>query len=369
MDFSISASGNATIIQSCAANPYVQQGILNSDAVKAQFVEQCTATCTGQIVAQVDYYGQNLGGGGLMIGVALPLIMQGLLVSCWRMWTKPTIRAGLLLFAMILSVIDAGVNIAGKARTPSQLNEDLRRYVMLLVIVPTIRGCFVVAAASIRYAAVYTSRTRQHMVIGVLSFLGLVSMGLGIGIGVRDVNERLSVTKAFWGTIIISPMAYIIGGLVTFTKQLRLTQERTKSAGSGSSQVRSLQMANNMIMGFGFAACIIVIVVSQTLDASTSYYLSPTQFLASNIWAVLENAFEIITMIQGAVAMRFRSHNGQNTSSNKGRPQPSKAQLGPEGTSARDVRPNDSHKQLTLGDTVENGVLRGGHTERGGRNV
>ncbi|KAI8819687.1 uncharacterized protein EV422DRAFT_533927 [Fimicolochytrium jonesii] len=108
-------------VEACAADPLVQGAVLSDPTVQAGITQKCMAqiglvvqTATDRCTATVNDMSTTYGSTSILIGFTLPLIYLGLSVSIWRMWTKPSLRGGLLLFAMVLTVVDSGTLIAGK---------------------------------------------------------------------------------------------------------------------------------------------------------------------------------------------------------------------------------------------------------------
>ncbi|KAI8819686.1 uncharacterized protein EV422DRAFT_579309 [Fimicolochytrium jonesii] len=302
----------------CAMDTTVQAMVLGSPAVQAGIKD----ICTEQAMPVLDEYASLYGSTSIMVGFTLPLIALGVSVALYRIFTKPSVRGGILLFAMMLTVVDSGTLVAGKIYTPSWIASHSDTYISMLMIGPALRNGFVLIAASMRFSVVYTSVTRQRILIGFLSFIAFLSMALPLGLGFKDLRGQGWVGKAYWYAIMIGPIAYIVAGIATFTAKLRSTQRRVAGGGGGNSRIGSLETANNLIMGFGIAACLVTISVGLALDTTSlvvndNMYVAPTAFLAGACWTVCENCFEGITMIQNAFSQRSRHVPSHVNSSSK----------------------------------------------------
>ncbi|KAJ3176574.1 hypothetical protein HDU85_006868 [Gaertneriomyces sp. JEL0708] len=256
---------------------------------------------------QVDYYAYNYALPGLIVGAAWPFVFLGLGISMWRIYTKPSPRATMLLLAMIMCAGE-GVAIAGaKVVKPyTVLVKVHRAYTVAMVTFGALRMMFLLLGSGMRFGAVYASHKLRNAVIGIVGTLAVAATVATLAVGYYDLVEKKGITvrPIFWGLTAILPVVYLVVGFAVFTRSLRKAAKAFKTSNAGMSH---LQLANDGIMAITLAVVIASLAVEFSLDIKTSYFVTPNVYLLNTIWTVGENCFEVLTIWQRGVASAQRS--------------------------------------------------------------
>ncbi|KAJ3176721.1 hypothetical protein HDU87_004860 [Geranomyces variabilis] len=322
------------VVAQCMANPAVIDTLTE--------VIRSDPTFNAQLDGAIDQAALSYGGPGVLIGTAWPIIMAALMISSWRFKTSPSIRAGILLVAVILNIGDALNQSLGKTTSVFIMtgsNPHITTYKNLCIIFSQLRFGLLFWAAAYRFAAVYPSpRTRRNLVIGMAAIsVGLTTLTMAIGLS--ELHKTETVSKTYWGVIIILPVIYVIIGMGVFTRTLRNAQKDIKS--STPSPMTHLQISNNILMGLTMVCCIVVVFVTQLLDSVENPYVIPTTLICGTFWTFLENAFELLTIFQKLQSAHSSAANQSSSrTGGKGKTgQSTKVLGGKGGMSASDLEP------------------------------
>ncbi|KAJ3011542.1 hypothetical protein HKX48_006779 [Thoreauomyces humboldtii] len=310
----------------CAADAAVQQLVIGSSdpAVQALILESPVVTTT------LAYYGEIVdslynidGGGSIIIGCAWPVVAFGLGVSIWRLMTKPSLRAGMLLVVMALTICD--LSVISWARSSDLRNiyqVHLWRYGKLLISFSVARSALLVIASLLRYRAVFVKQLHQQILVGGGSVIAIGAMVGAYVTGYMGLYAKNGegVTNAFWGIGIIQPILYSVLGLATFTLKLRKNRVPgvSSSTSEGGRRMRDLEVVNNILMFTTIGFCVVVCAVVFGGDKN-SYYPTVVQISASAYWSVGENTFELLasfknTADKSVANMRSTSRSGNGPS-------------------------------------------------------
>ncbi|KAJ3190509.1 hypothetical protein HDU85_000811 [Gaertneriomyces sp. JEL0708] len=251
---------------------------------------------------QVDYYAYNYALPGIILGCAWPLVILGLGIAIWRISTKPSPRALMLLLSMILCFGEGAAIAGAKVVKPYSVSINVHRaYTISMVTFGTLRMMFLLLASALRFGAVYASHKLRQALIAVVGAIAVVSAVAALAVAYIDLvgKNGITVPPSFWALTAISPVMYLIVGVAVFTRSLRKAARAFKTSNAGLSY---LQMTNNGIMAITLGAVIITLAVEFSLDIATSYFVTPNVYLFNTVWTVGENCFEILTIWQRTAA-------------------------------------------------------------------
>ncbi|KAI8995868.1 hypothetical protein BC832DRAFT_317724 [Gaertneriomyces semiglobifer] len=261
----------------------------------------CFATVEGVTAVanvQADYYAVNYGIPGIIIGCAWPLIFCGLAMAIRRVMTKPSLRAICLLIAMIGTFAEAAAVSTGKKLKPyEEFPSAARGYITAMMVAAHFRAFFLMLASAVRFSVVYNNATVRRIVVGATCIVAFLGSHSALILGLYQIHglDRESVTFHFWVLSMICPVTYIIVGLSVFTRALRAAVQaiRTKD-----DKLTKVQMSNNVLMAVTIGSCVGALIITIVLDVGVSYYVTPVIFLLTTVWAVGENSFEYLTILQ-----------------------------------------------------------------------
>ncbi|KAJ3012732.1 hypothetical protein HKX48_006107 [Thoreauomyces humboldtii] len=322
-------------ITQCADDLSVQQLVINSPSPVVQQLIQ-NSTTVAYIVAYVEAEARRqcnagleelynieaqVGGASIIIGCAWPIVALGVAIAAWRIATKPSIRAALLVVIMALTIAD--VTVVSWSRS-----SDLRYiyidhpwlYGKLLIAFSVARSALVLIASCLRYSVVLMDKNHQRMIVAAGIVIGLCSMTGEYVTAYTSLQQSgaQSVSNTFWAITCINPIVYSILGLATFTLQLRKARIRT---GVVNRQMRNLEIVNTILGLVTILFCIVVLGdILSSSSSLASYYPTPIQIAASAYWAVGENAFEVLALFKTSAESTVTSRqtpNGEGPSNSK----------------------------------------------------
>ncbi|KAI8820023.1 uncharacterized protein EV422DRAFT_507171 [Fimicolochytrium jonesii] len=190
-------------------------------AVAAPEVQEGVEYCTG-IATQFDEDIGSNGGSAIIMGMGWPMIGLGLVVSGWRLKTRPDLRAYLLFACTCLSVADCAVLAWARSNPYSYTYRDhLYLFSVLLIPWSIVRNSTLLMASALRFRAILTNKPHQKALVAGLIIIATATGAAELGIAYRDVlqNEFLGgISSYFWGISVIKPLVYSLVGLGTFTK-------------------------------------------------------------------------------------------------------------------------------------------------------
>ncbi|KAJ3170627.1 hypothetical protein HDU88_008529 [Geranomyces variabilis] len=272
-----------------------QSGI---DAYKAG-VAECQAG-----LETLYFIEQQVGGSSILLGSSWPAVFLGLVVSIWRVWTKPSVRAGLLFVIMCLTVCDVAVLTWARSGDLRNIyGTHLYRFGKLLIAFSVARGALMLIASSLRYRIVLISTRHQRILVTVAMVLGIGSATAEYIAGYTslEANKAQGVSNVFWGFSVVNPVAFAVMGLATFTLQLR--RNRVVVSGyvpsDNARQMRNLEYINNALILMTVVCAVITITTVYAADPD-SYYITPVEVTACAYWAVGENLFEVLALFKGS---------------------------------------------------------------------
>ncbi|KAI8816076.1 uncharacterized protein EV422DRAFT_572137 [Fimicolochytrium jonesii] len=290
---------SASVLSALLSNPAVQKALSNNAAIQLAIFNSPAAQA--QIAATVSYTVDSTalryGGPSIIIGLTVAVALFSVGVATWRLFSKRNVRGYLLLVTSILTVMDSLTGVWGKVNPPSAVfgERHVVGYVMALLVVPEVRDFTLNVAAAYRYAAVYTDERQSRAVLVAQSTIAFAVTAAGVGIAIPDLLRQGYVRKSFWGLAAVHPIIYVATGLATFTYKLRVAQSSVNSATNNrDSKLANLEIANNLIMAFTFAAAISGIVVVTYYDVAASIYVIPTEMFLCALWTLGENFFEAL---------------------------------------------------------------------------
>ncbi|KAJ3146890.1 hypothetical protein HDU89_005920 [Geranomyces variabilis] len=246
------------------------------------------------------------GGPAVFVGTTWPLLIISLVISSWRLKTKPSPRAILLFVACVINVCDTANSTYGKMISPIVLQGDnatATAYYYMLIIFGQYRCAIIFAAASYRFAAVYTDPNIHRWVTMSMCGFAAVASTANVAIGVHEYATTLRVSKLFWGLLIILPLTYIVLGIGVFSFVLWKAQREVRAASSNvmgeqASTMSQLQNANNILMVLTIICAATVVGVTQALDADSNQYVIPVTLFCNTLWSLMENCFELLARAQ-----------------------------------------------------------------------
>ncbi|KAI8920907.1 hypothetical protein DFJ77DRAFT_447819 [Powellomyces hirtus] len=274
-------------------------------------IQQCLANATvvgyfkqTYVYPQITKYAVDYGGPGILLGTAWPFVAAALAMALWRMITRPTTRAGLLLFCVALNIADC-VNLSwGRSVDPFHLQTRVKGHYYMAIIFSQAKIGMLLAATAFRFTAVINDTIWRRRVAIIISFIAVTFSSVLIGIGVQDINARSQVSKLYWALAPINPAIYFVTGVTTFTIHLR--RAAASAATDSTGFTRSLYQyahTNDLLMCLTLIIAIAIIGVTQALDSQKNKYVVPITVMLSTIWTFAENAFEVISLLQEAEEM------------------------------------------------------------------
>ncbi|KAI9005986.1 hypothetical protein BC832DRAFT_461209 [Gaertneriomyces semiglobifer] len=245
----------------CFANPAVV------DAIKA-----ATIAATVPVVAKqvIDAYA----GPGVLIGTTWPVILLTLAITTWRTYHVRSVRAWLLLFAVLINMTNAVNATMIRVLPPSELH--LPTHLTMACVLSNYKMAFVASAGAWRFGQVFAVEARKKLVIwGLTAFFMGWATALSI-LGCVELNRNQRVSKAYWGLVVGIAVVYIIAGALTFTRVLQKMEDEfknispRKSKSTASSQaplsITYLRISNNIAISVTLLCALLAIIVSQAFD-------------------------------------------------------------------------------------------------------
>ncbi|KAJ3159517.1 hypothetical protein HDU86_001526 [Geranomyces michiganensis] len=292
--------------------PSVQELILETELVKS-IVQNATAKLNYYVdqyeaqIALLYYIEAQVGGASIIIGMAWPAVLLGVVVSVWRIITKPSFRAALLLAVMGLTVADVTVITWARSSDLRDIYiENSFLYGKLLVTFSIARNALLLIASCLRYRVVFKNTTHQHLLVIAGTVIAISSTAASYRLGFDSLNESnaTSVSNAFWTCAAINPIVTAVLGFATFTLKLRANRFPTAVAQSDSARhgdrfMRNLELINSGLMATTiFLATTVVATVYADTYGPFSYYPAPLEVTACAYWGVGENLFEVVALFK-----------------------------------------------------------------------
>ncbi|KAJ3155716.1 hypothetical protein HDU86_004185 [Geranomyces michiganensis] len=205
---------------------------------------------------------------------------------------------------MLLTVCDVAVSTWARSSDLRVVYKDnLFLYGRLLMAFSIIRNQLLLVASSLRYRIVLINSTHQKMLVCSATVLALVAMTAEYVTGFTSLVEKegTGVSRAFWFYSTISPAAFSIMGLMTFTLQLRRNRITVANgeASDSARQLQNLEAINNMLI-FGTVTCGVATILTAFLADPDSYYITPLEVTTCAYWAVGENMFEVLALFKAS---------------------------------------------------------------------
>ncbi|KAJ3181912.1 hypothetical protein HDU85_003429 [Gaertneriomyces sp. JEL0708] len=283
----------ATLV--CLANPEV-----------VSYVRDATIAATVPVVAKqvIDAYG----GPGVLLGTAWPVILLTLAITTWRTYHVRSVRAWLLLFAVLINMTN-GVNATMlRIIPPSELH--LPTHLIMACVLSNYKMAFVASAGAWRFGQVFAVESRKKLVIwGLTAFFMAWATALSI-LGCVEINRNQRVSKTYWGLVVGIAVVYIIAGALTFTRVLQkmenefkiISPRKVKSTASSQAplSITYLRISNNIAIGVTLLCAFLAIVVSQAFDSVANPYVLSGTLLITSTWNLAEAMFEVFTIFQQA---------------------------------------------------------------------
>ncbi|KAJ3182415.1 hypothetical protein HDU87_008579 [Geranomyces variabilis] len=276
-------------------------------------IEQCESGIAAYEAGMETLYNieMQVGGSSILLGTSWPAVFLGLVVSIWRVWTKPSVRACLLFAIMCLTEDLVEKKVCDVAVLTWARSGDLRNiygthlylFGKLLIPFSVVRGALMVIASSLRYRIVLISSERQRFLVGSAIVIGVGSATAEYITGYTSLaaNEAKSVSNVFWAFSVVNPIMFAIMGLSTFTLQLR--RSRVDASGyvpsENARQMRNLETINNALILMTVVCAVITITTVYAADPD-SYFITPVEVTACAYWAVGENLFEVLALFKGS---------------------------------------------------------------------
>jgi amino acid transporter len=205
-----------------------------------------------------------------------------------------------------------------KGLPPLELKAQASLYSKLLVMFSQFRECFVFIASAWRYAAVFPQIQVRRILTWGMVIVGVVITIVTMTIGYTDINKYGKAQRPFWVLTIVLPVIYIVVGLAAFTRKLYNATKQIKSH-TGESTLPYLVISNNILMTTTMSACLVVIIISQSLDTHANPFVIPASIMVGITWVFAESMFEVLTLFQKAAsaassaASKVRSATAQNS--------------------------------------------------------
>ncbi|KAI8586306.1 hypothetical protein BDZ88DRAFT_429756 [Geranomyces variabilis] len=310
-------------ITACVINSVVQQFILTSPQVVAS-QKAAMATAQAAVIKAANDAAAAYGGPGVLVGVCWPIVVTALVISSWRLKTKPSWRSTLLFIGVLLNVGDVVNLTVAKMTSPFEINPDYSTslysylYTDLLVIFSQARMGLIFWSCSWRFGAVYASPQIRKMLNIGMGLYGMAIAAASIATGLHDLATTRRASKAYWALASIPiPVLYVIIGVGVFTRTLSKSRREIKS--SSGDGLKHLEVSNNILMGLSGATTIVLLIIGQSLDTQTNPYVVPTAFFLATFWTFLENTFELLTIFQKVTsATNTEKKNSQHQASASG---------------------------------------------------
>ncbi|KAI9003601.1 hypothetical protein BC832DRAFT_84043 [Gaertneriomyces semiglobifer] len=120
-------------------------------------VETCTGNpavmgffMTNFVYPQITLYATDYGGPGILLGTAWPFVFAAFAIAVWRVYTRPSLRAALLLAATSVNVADCANVTWARSIDPLKLRLMVKQYLYLAIIFAQIKVAILIWAAGIR---------------------------------------------------------------------------------------------------------------------------------------------------------------------------------------------------------------------------
>ncbi|TPX71862.1 hypothetical protein SpCBS45565_g00864 [Spizellomyces sp. 'palustris'] len=277
---------------------------LNDLGVQSQVTSIVTSQVTAQIMpvamAAAQQAGEAFGGAGVVTGVSIPLIAGNLFISLWRIITnKRNIRAYVLLGGAMGSLIGLIALLFGVlqfyGRTVPVSAAGLVGFVIQLICV-NVAGTFrfAVPLRQAQYRRIFTFVSIAYAVAVGVAVIAKGLLEMRSWAWIPGENDAYSYTVAVLCTMEL--VWYAIAGFVCFSWELRKTFTAVAGSSSGTSKLKSLEIANHALMGFVCAIVVLNLALGKKLVEDATFN-SCSAILFCAFFLLSENIFEFLTSV------------------------------------------------------------------------
>ncbi|KAJ3190152.1 hypothetical protein HDU85_000443 [Gaertneriomyces sp. JEL0708] len=297
---------SAEICEACLQSPLIQAGI--------------AATVRAYAKEAAEGYAAV----GTLSGLALPFIAGNFGLAIWRLLArKPHARSWIILVSS-LGFIIATVPLLLGVLTFENSTNSATVWGVIGVIVGLAGLCM---AGGMRFAAPFTRRDHRRLVIGITALWSVVFAIAGMTLAFIEIQSfpagRYRIRPFANKTSIMFamlPIFYACAGLFCFSRQLRISIKKIKTASTNRTKMQSLEWANHVCISATLVAMAIYLPLLPKFKEHDGRFDSVTAVLFGSFCLMCENIFETLTDVMNDVVTSFAaSSQGHATKDRSGR--------------------------------------------------
>ncbi|KAI8903661.1 hypothetical protein DFJ77DRAFT_282349 [Powellomyces hirtus] len=163
---------------------------------------------------------REYGGPNILLGTTWPIVATAFAIAVWRLTHLRRTRSVLLLLAVLANIGDC-VNVSwGRTIDPLKLRtpETYKLHFDLAIMLSQLKIGLLICAGAIRFSKVFITPFHRNLTSWGLSAFTVVWTTMLIVLGCYNVAKHGKASTVYWGLVVGQPAAYILIGLVVFTR-------------------------------------------------------------------------------------------------------------------------------------------------------